>query len=310
MQKGNRYCSVRHARGVSNLGAARTFVCDLCCLRISPRSYLPHKKASPEIRLSRSHRASWFSFVMSADDLEQILVAHVRARGGACLMSELGGTSGWKQGAAEKLGCILLGMLGLQLFSQVMGFPVHHFWPSDCGSKMGTQNRSQGLKSAVFWWFNFDPHPSNGFSALHHPTLFTFIWGAEQKPRKYRSSLQSFLEERRHIFLVERRSKTVRLKDAVQTTRSLDELKTSRDGLMSSLSLAQRDSVVHWHQFFFPFFFFFVAAPLRMVFPKKGSLFFQGHRLTTEERRGKRRLLPTLWRTWHPVPPALATCRS
>ncbi|CAJ1344740.1 unnamed protein product, partial [Effrenium voratum] len=111
------------------------------------------------IRLSRSHRASWFSFVMSADDLEQILVAHVRARGGACLMSELGGTSGWKQGAAEK----------------------------------------------------------------------------------YRSSLQSFLEERRHIFLVERRSKTVRLKDAVQTTRSLDELKTSRDGLMSSLSLAQRE---------------------------------------------------------------------
>ena len=31
-------------------------------------------------------------------------------------------------------------------------------------------------------------------------------------------------------------------------------------------------SVVQWH----PFFFFLVAAPLKMVFPKKGSLFLPG----------------------------------
>ena len=37
--------------------------------------------------------------------------------------------------------------------------------------------------------------------------------------------------------------------------------------------VAQLFSGTHWH----PFSFFLVAAPLKMVFPKKGSLLFQGH---------------------------------
>ena len=36
-----------------------------------------------------------------------------------------------------------------------------------------------------------------------------------------------------------------------------------------------RYSVVQWRPFFS--LLFWVAAPLKMVFPKKGSLFFQGH---------------------------------
>ena len=53
-------------------------------------------------------------------------------------------------------------------------------------------------------------------------------------------------------------------------------LVSRRGGLDAGISLwnGRRHSVVQW----LPFSFFLVAAPLfKMVFPKKGSLFFQGH---------------------------------
>ena len=95
-------------------------------------------------------------------------MAHIEARGGSCLLSELGGTSAWKQATGE--------------------------------------------------------------------------W---KQAKTYRGSLQSFLEARRHIFILDRRKKTVRSSDAAQpkSATSLNGLQkgTSLDSLQSSLSPSQRE---------------------------------------------------------------------